>query len=161
MARVRTCSVLGRDGPASAVVDAGDDEAKAGPFGPRLRWCSARTRVGARQPEVTAAACAQWWSRRNKGAGTAAPSVCVHGIQHSRGRGIAAMLAKLRRSRATMASGGNRKRTATTFGSCTKTVEQRKGRGYSSRYGSSWPSVTRRRHPCRRRPLRAHGRRLR
>jgi len=111
-------------------------------FWSRLRWCSARTRAGARQPEVTAAACAQWWSRRNKGAGTAAPSVCVHGIQHSRGRGIAAMLAKLRRSRATMASGGNRKWMATTFGSCTKMVEQGIPRAnydvHRPSAGSSW-----------------------
>ena len=71
--------MLGRDGPASAVVDAGDDEAKAGPFGPRLRWCSARTRGGAGQPEVIAAVRAHWWPRRNKGAGTAAPSVCMLG----------------------------------------------------------------------------------
>ena len=110
--------------PATAVVDVGDGEAKVGPFGPgsggvqRVR-ARALGNPRSRRPCVLSGG-----QEGNKGAGTTASSVCVHGIQHSRGRGINAVLAKLRRSRATMASGGNRKRMATTFGSCTKTVEQ-------------------------------------
>ena len=50
--------------PAAAVADVGDGKAKAGSFGPRLGWCSVRTRAGARQPEATAAACAQRWLRK-------------------------------------------------------------------------------------------------
>jgi len=123
---------------ATAVVDAGDGEAKAGPFGPgsggvrrvRARALgnprSRRPRVlsggqeGIKEPVLLHRACA-----------------CT-GIQHSRGRGITAMLAKLRRSRATMASGGNRKRMATTFGSAGRRCRCGRRDEGSVRHGGAW-----------------------
>jgi len=57
--------------------------------------------------EATAAACAQWWPRKKKGAALLRRACVCTGTRHSRGRGIAATLVELRRSRAAMASGGN------------------------------------------------------
>ena len=126
MISLDTCELRypGSRRPATAVVDAGDGEAKAGPFGPGsggVRCVRERALSNPRSRRLRVLSGGQ---EGIKGPALLHRACACTGIQHSRGRGIAAMLAKLRRSRATMASGGNRKRMATTFGSCTRTVVQ-------------------------------------
>jgi len=128
--------------PATAVVDAGDGEAKAGPFGPgsggvRCVRAQALGNPRSRRPRVLCGG-----QEGIKRPALLHQACACTSIQHTRGRRIAAMLAKLRRSRATMASGGNRKWMATTFGSCTKMVEQGIPRAnydvHRPSAGSSW-----------------------
>ena len=121
-----TCELRypGSQRPATVVVDVDDDEAKVGPFGPGscgVRRVRARAlgNPRSRRPRVLSGG-----QEGIKGPALLHRACACTGIQHSRGRGIAATLAELRRGRAAMASGGNRKQMATTFGSCTKMVEQ-------------------------------------